>query len=222
LALHFGLWIASLEQTSVASSVALVTVHPLIVAISAPVVLGERVPRRLWLGVVLACLGSAVISLGDAGEPRRLAGDMLALGGGLAFAAYVIVGRGLRSGMDLPMYLALVYSFAAAFLLVASLAAGAPLTGFSTGTWAAFVAMALIPQLIGHSSFNWALQHVSATVVSATIVGEVAGSALLAWAVLAEPPPPTAVAGGGLILAGLILAGSSERRARRIREASAA
>jgi drug/metabolite transporter (DMT)-like permease len=215
LATHFALWISSLQNTSVASSVVLVTTNPLWVALAAPFVLGERIRTSLALGIGIAFLGGVAIAWGDAARGGDAAlGDVQALGGAWAAAAYFLIGRGLRDRFTLLAYVSLVYTVAGAVLLVATIAAGLPLGGYPSTTWLNLFLLALVPQLVGHSSFNWALAHLPATFVAGAVLGEAVGSALLAWAALGEVPPPATVAGGALVIAGLAVAAQGEWRGR--------
>ena len=211
LALHFAAWITSLALTSVAASVVLVTMSPFFVGGIAHFFLGEKLSRPLLLGMSIAMAGSVIIGLGDAGRGTHpLIGDLLALVGALAAAGYFVIGRRLRRRLSLVGYVFPVYGTAAiALLLVASLA-HAPLSGYSESTWLWLLLLALVPQLIGHSSLNWALGHLPATYVSLAVLGEPLGSTLLAWIVLSEAPTAPAVCGGALIMAGLVIAGQPQ------------
>lgn len=218
LALHFALWITSLEHTSVASSVVLVTTTPLWVSLAAPFVLGEKVPRAMYGGIAAALLGVLVIARGDVAIGREaLLGDVLALGGALAAAAYFLVGRGVRHRVPLLPYVSIAYGTAAVVLACAAVLSGAAMTGYSSETWSYLIAMAIVPQILGHSSFNWALARLSAPFVAATVLGESVGSTVLAWLVLNEAPPATTVVGGALILVGLFVAARTESRDGRPR-----
>ena len=207
LALHFAFWIASLSHTSVASSVVIVTANPILVAIAAHVLLRESLTRSTAVGISLGLAGGVVIALGDwdLGD-RRLYGDGLALLGAAAVAGYYIIGRDLRRSMPVLAYVAPVYGLAAVMLLASSGAADVPLSGFGAETYVYLVLLALVPQLLGHSSLNWALGHLPATLVAVAVMAEPVGATLLAWAILDETPPVTAVAGGTLILFGVYLA----------------
>ncbi len=212
LAAHFALWIGSLERTTVASSVALVTAHPILVAAAAPVVLHERGRPALLAGIVTAMAGVAVVALGDGRHGHHaLVGDVMALGGAVAFAVYVMAGRRARARLPLIQYVAIVYPVASLLLFGAMAISDVPMGGYSPRAWLWFSLMALVPQLAGHSSFNWALQHVSASYVSVVVLGEIAGSALLAWAFLGEAPPATAAVGAAMITSGLVMASVAER-----------
>ncbi len=214
LAAHFATWISSLALTSVAASVVLVTTTPLFVGLFGYLFLGESLSFRLVVGLLLAMVGAIVIGVGDAaGGTHQLTGDFLALGGAVTAAVYLLVGRRLRARLSLVGYIFPVYGTAALFLLALALIQGAPLGGYAPLTWLWLLLLALVPQLVGHSSLNWALGHLPATYVSLAVLGEPIGSTLLAWWLLQEAPPSSALGGGLLILLGLVLAGRPPRRA---------
>jgi len=209
LAVHFATWITSLEYTSVASSVVLVSTSPLWVALFAWLFLGEPLTPSLLGGLSLALGGSAIISFAEARSgvsPRPLLGNVLALGGALAVSGYWLIGRRLRRHLSLLPYVTLVYGFAALTLLAAAMLLRQPLTGFKTATYGWFLLLALIPQLLGHSSFNWALAHLPAAYVAIATLGEPVGAALLAFLLLGETPSVLKLAAAALIMAGIFLA----------------
>jgi drug/metabolite transporter (DMT)-like permease len=214
LALHFALWVSSLQYTSVASSLALVTTSPFWVALAAFVFLREKISALPAMGIVAAVAGSVVIGGGDfqLGGTGPL-GDLLALGGGTAVAGYFLLGRRLRARLSLLAYIAIVYAAAALCLLAAATLSGATSGCCSGQALGMIVLLGLIPQLLGHSSYNFALHRVSATTVSVATLGEPIGSTVLAALILRETPPPTAVAGGALVLAGIaaVLLGETKR-----------
>ncbi len=214
LALHFATWIASLASTSITSSVVLVTTSPLWVALLAPVVLRERLSRPAQLGLAVALLGGVAVVLGDSGTrtgggastPHALRGDLLALCGAWMMAGYLLVGRRLRGRLPLVPYVTLVYGIAAVLLTLAVVATRTDVGAVPRAAWGWIVLLALVPQLLGHSTFNWALRHVPATVVALALLGEPVGSAALAFAWLGEVPSRLTLAGAALVLAGVVLA----------------
>jgi drug/metabolite transporter (DMT)-like permease len=133
----------------------------------------------------------------------------------MAAAAYFLIGGRLRQHTPLVHYMALVYGLAALALVATCLVAGIALAPFPPTTWLVLVLLGLVPQVLGHGSFNYALGRLSATFVTAAVLGEALVSTLLAWGVLGQVPPAGTAAGGTLILAGLALAGRAEHRARR-------
>ncbi len=212
LAAHFALWIPSLAYTTVAASTVLVTTQPVWVALIGRA-LGETVSRRSVVGIGLALVGAVVISWGDLGLSRRAAfGDLLATLGAIAAAGYFLSGRNLRQRLSLPSYTGIVYTTCAAILAVVMLLADAPFTGFEPKVWGLFVLMALVPQVLGHTVFNYLLGHVEAGVIAIGVAGEPVGATLLAFLFFQEVPLWTAFSGGALILAGIYVTISAQSR----------
>jgi len=216
LALHFAAWITSLEYTTVASSVVLVSTGPLWVALASPLLLKEPPSSRVIAGMLMALVGGLVINIGDGyrafasladlAENRAVFGNGLALVGAWALAGYLMIGRRLRIGIPLVPYIFLVYGFAALVLLTAVAVNGQRLGGYAAATYLWIFLLALVPQLIGHSLFNWALRFFPAAMVSITVLGEPLGSAVLAFLVLNEAPGRLTALGGSVVLAGLVVA----------------
>jgi drug/metabolite transporter (DMT)-like permease len=206
LALHFALWITSLSYTSIASSVVLVTSHPAFVAVLSYFLWGERLNKRAVGGIAVALLGVALINYGGfAFGARAILGDLLALVAAFAMGAYLIIGKQLRARIDILPYLTIIYSGAAAMLLIAMVSAGHSFTGYSVTTYLMMGLLAVVPQLIGHSSLNLAARLVPVTVVSVAILGEPVGATLLGYLILNEAPKASEIIGGLLILAGIFV-----------------
>jgi drug/metabolite transporter (DMT)-like permease len=222
LALHFATWISSLQYTSVASSVVLVTTTPLWVGLLAPLVLRERAGKATYIGLALALTGGTVIGLSDAcnwqvGSIRCPAagiffggtaflGDLLALAGAWMAAGYMLVGRSLRKRINLVPYIFVVYGIAALLLVIIMFGMGESPLGLPPLTYLWMTLVALVPQLLGHSIFNWSLKYIPVSLVSVTLLGEPIGSTILAYFILQESPGWTKMIGAFLILAGIWLA----------------
>lgn len=207
LAGHFGLWIASLSMTSVASSVALVALNPLFVVLFARLLLREVVSPRVVAGMAAAIAGSLLIGGSDFRlGAAALAGDAMALGGAVAGALYLVTGRALRDRYPLLTYVLGVYGTAAIILVLVSLALGVPLLGYPPRTYFLFFLLAALPQLVGHTSFNYALRYLPASMVSLVILSEPVGATILAWWILSEIPRAAMIVGGVLVLVGVLIA----------------
>jgi len=216
LAVHFALWIPSLSYTSVAASTVLVTTQPVWVALIGRG-FGETVSRRTLVGIGLSLAGAIVISGGDFGLSRRAAfGDALALLGAVAAAGYFLSGRNLRVRLSLLTYVGIVYSTCALLLAGAMAVSGTPFAGFEPKVWLLFALMALVPQILGHTVFNYLLADVRATVIAIAVTGEPIGSTLLALAFFGEVPRWTAFAGGALILAGIYVTVAAQTGRQRV------
>jgi drug/metabolite transporter (DMT)-like permease len=218
LGLHFGLWINSLAFTSVASSVVLTSTAPIFVALISAAFLREELPRPLGVGMIVAMAGGIVVGLSDTctlrGCPplkeflqgQAFLGDALALAGAVALAGYYSLGRRLRASVSLVPYSFLTYGAAAVVLSLTVLAAQVSVSGFAPRAYVWFLLLALIPQLIGYTSLNWALKYLPATYVSVTVLGEPIGATVLAMFLLQEIPSALKLAGSALILAGILVA----------------
>jgi drug/metabolite transporter (DMT)-like permease len=207
LSLHFAFWIASLKYTSVASSVVLVTTHPIFVGIGSWLFLKERIGMNLVLGIALSVLGSGLISYGDMSLSKEaLMGDGFALLGAIAASGYLFVGRKMRKEQDLFSYIFPVYSTAGLILILLSLIFQKSYWGYSPSTYLFLFLLALVPQLIGHTTFNWALKYLPASMVAVSILGEPVGSSILAYFILGEGLTIWKVLGGISIFAGILIA----------------
>ena len=216
LALHFALWIPSLSYTTVAASTVLVTTQPVWVALIGRA-LGETVTRRTTVGIGLTLAGAVAISGGDFGSSAGSAfGDLLALGGAVAAAGYFLAGRRLRQRISLTTYVGIAYSTTALVLAVVVVVSGAPFFGFTPEVWALFAAMTLLPQIGGHTVFNYLLGHVEAGTVAIAVTGEPVVASILAFVFFGEVPAWPAVAGGALILAGIYVTISAQARIRSV------
>jgi drug/metabolite transporter (DMT)-like permease len=191
------------------------------VAILAPLLLNERLRGAAVLGLAVAILGGVVIGLSDACswnsglqcpqldqvmEGRAMWGNFLALIGALTVSGYLIIGRKLRAKMSLIPYISLVYGMCALALLMMMFLAGQSPLGYPARTYGWIFLLALFPQLIGHSTYNWVLRYIPATLVAVVTLVEPIGSAILAYFLLRESPSAGVLVGGALILVGIYLA----------------
>lgn len=142
-----------------------------------------------------------------------MVGDLLALLGAMAAAGYFLIGRQLRARLSLLAYVFPVYSTAALALLAAVGLGGAGVAPESPKVWLWLLLLAIGPQILGHSSLNWALRYLSATFVTIAVLGEAVGATLLAWWLLEEAPSAWSLVGGALVLSGIALASHAERPA---------
>jgi drug/metabolite transporter (DMT)-like permease len=230
LALHFICWITSLSLTSIASSVVIVTTAPLWVALLSPVFLKEKLGREVLIGLAISLVGGVIVSIGngcsviDSGidchalfsqnSSSALLGNLLALAGAIFSAAYIMVGRKMRGAIKLIPYTFTVYSSAAIFLLFGVIASRQHLFDVSSIYLPFLIALAIIPQIIGHSAFNWALKYLSASYVSIALLGEPVGTVILAYLFLKETPTILEIVGGVMIIGGVILASLAESKAQ--------
>lgn len=215
LAAHFASWISSLAYTSVASSAALVSTSPLWVGLASLLIFRERLGPAALAGILATLAGTALIGLSDSAgsaQPDPTLGNALALLGAAAMTGYLLIGRDLRRRLSVLAYIYVVYSTAAAILAAWAVIAGQAPLGLPPYAYLLLLGLALGPQLLGHTAFNYALSTLSATFVAVAILGEPIGSALLALLIFGETFAPLQLAGFVLLLLGIYLASRAERR----------
>ncbi len=209
LALHFATWITSLSYTSIAASTTLVNTSPIWVALLSWGFFREIPSRLTMAGIGLALLGGAVIGLGsNLSEETGQAwlGNSLAVAGALAVSVYYLLGReAQRRGFGLGLYVAVAYGAAALTLLPLPWLLGASYQGYPAATYFWIGLMALLPQLVGHTSVNYLVKWWPATLVSVLLLFEPLGASLLGYLVFGEIPSLQVLLGATIILAGTLL-----------------
>jgi drug/metabolite transporter (DMT)-like permease len=214
LALHFAFWISSLDDTSVMSSVVFVSTSPIFVGLASVFLFRERIKMPTVVGIAVSMVGAALIAFSDLGQSgtHSLRGDISALLGAAAASGYLLIGRRLRRRMSVTLYVGIAYVSAAFVLLAIAGVTATPLIGYSCEGYLWVALLAAGPQLLGHTSYNWALKYVSATFVTVTLLAEPIGATLLAVLFLSQVPSFLGLAGGAFILAGILLAARGESR----------
>jgi drug/metabolite transporter (DMT)-like permease len=203
LAAHFAAWLPSLSMTTVAASIALVTTTPIWTALISRLA-GIRLPVAVWWGLVLAVVGAALIAGVDVTvSVRAVAGDGLALLGGIFAAGYVLAGARARERLATSAYTVICYSVCAVVLAVAAVVVHVPLAGFSARDWWLIAAITFVAQLLGHTLLNLVLSRVGPTMVSLVILLEVPGSLIVALVLLHQAPPLLALPGMLAVVVGV-------------------
>jgi drug/metabolite transporter (DMT)-like permease len=231
LAMHFATWITSLEYTSISSSVVLVTTTPLWVSLYALVRYRQRMEVKIALGLVLVIVGGIAVtavevcsfqspgftcSLTQIGK-NPLLGNFLALFGSWMAAGYLITGKSIREKIALTPYVFLVYGTGAVLLVIFSISLhGSQIIQTPGPGWIWLILLAVIPQLIGHTSFNWSLKHFSTTLVSVIIQAEPIGSTILGIFLFHEVPTTFKWLGVIIILSGILVVSSNESHNQKL------
>jgi len=216
LAFHFILWFESLNYTSVASSTVLVTLQPLFAFIGTYLIFGERSTIRAIVSAFLAIIGCIIISWGDfqiSGE--ALWGDVLALLACALVTGYLLFGQNVRKRVSLITYTFVVYSISSITLFLFVIVKNEPLFPYSSFDWINFLLLAIVPTLLGHSLFNWAVKWISTNTISMTILFEPVGAIILAYIIFEESVIFTQWIGGAIVFIGVILFLNNERKLKK-------
>jgi drug/metabolite transporter (DMT)-like permease len=207
LAVHFILWISSIQYTDISNSVIFVAMQPLFTIILEYLFAREDLKEGAVIGIIMALIGSSIISIGDFYQlGDKLFGNFLALSAALFASSYLFIGRGVRKKLDYFPYLYILYSYAALFLGIGVYFFDLPFSGYGLNNYLIFLALAIGPTLIGHSILNFAVRYLSTSIVSLSILGEPIITTFLAWLLLNEAVRLTTIFGGAFILGGIYLA----------------
>ncbi len=180
-ALHFVAYVASLNFTTIAHSLAIVYTAPIFVAIFSAWFLHEPIRPRQWLGVLVAVLGVAILAGFEPNWSARMAvGDLLALLSAIMFGLYSVAGRQQRSSYPLFTYAVAVYGLAALWVLPAAAANFTP-AGYTL------------------------VRHTHATTANLIATQEVTLGILLGALILGEMPQFTEMAGVLVTLLGIVM-----------------
>jgi drug/metabolite transporter (DMT)-like permease len=185
LASHFVTWTAAVQRTTVANAMVFFNINPVFTATAAFFLFRERITWRLVVAIVVGVMGIAVIGLADLSlRPEVMDGNLLAVLCSLLFTVYFLVGKRLRQKLDTAVYVPTLYGLAAVFSMALLPLSDAPLVQYDKVTWLAFVLMALVPTMIGHTSLNAAVRYIDAGRISVLTLTEpvaAGGVAYLAW-----------------------------------------
>jgi drug/metabolite transporter (DMT)-like permease len=215
LAAHFALWISSLKMTSVASSVILVTAHPVLVAPVSFYFLKEKLSLINALGIAISLGGVGLLVIGNYGFAAfgldTLEGNILALLGGIAAGLYILGGRTLRKTVSTITYAFVVYAVGTIVLFIMCLTLQAPVYNLGMSDYAIILLMAVVSGIFGHTLYNWSLGYIRASIMSVALLGEPIGSSLLAYVIpwIHQEPSFYTIIGGGIILIGIYLTARS-------------
>jgi drug/metabolite transporter (DMT)-like permease len=216
LAAHFVAWIAAVQHTTVANAAVFFAINPVITATAAHFIFGERLGRRLLGAIGLGVLGIAAIGAADLRfSADQLLGDALAVLCSLLFTLYFLLGKRLRQQLDNRVYVTALYGVAGVVSFGALVALEQPVASYEPGTWLAFLLMALVPTMLGHTSLNLALRYMDAGRISTLTLSEPLLAGLVAMWAWGEKPGPFTLVGYALICASVLVTvrEPSDRRA---------
>lgn len=206
LALHFVLWFESLNYTSVASSTVLVTLQPIFAFVGTYFIFKEKISGKAILSAAIAITGSFIISWSDFQiGGSALYGDLLALIACAFITIYLLFGQEVRKRISLMTYTFIVYSISTLTLFIYVVAKGASFGPYPQMEWMWYILLALIPNFLGHTLFNWAIKYVSTNAISIAILFEPVGATILAFYIFNESLTSAQLTGGIIVILGILL-----------------
>jgi drug/metabolite transporter (DMT)-like permease len=217
VALDHGLLSTAVNYTRIANSTLMNNLASLWVAIFVFFVWREKLNSRFWAGLVFCLLGAVIVLGSDVGMSRdSLFGNTLAVISGVAYAAYFLVTQRGRASLDTLAYIFPVDLISALVLLGFNLAVANPLAGFDWATWGAFLGAGLLSQTLGYSAIGFALGHLPASVVSATLIAQPVLTTLLAIPLAGESLQPIQWLGGAAVIVGIALINFRHKKVEKV------
>ncbi|WP_058305786.1 DMT family transporter [Gracilibacillus massiliensis] len=218
LAIHFIVWFESFQYTSVASSVVIVTLQPIFAFLGTYFFFHEKFSAGTIISMLIAIFGSIIIAWGDFQIANEaLYGDFLAFLGAIFITIYFLLGQGVRTKVSVMCYTFIAYGIGAIVIIFYNLLMANPLVGYQPNQWILFIALAIVPTILGLNLLNWALKWVSTSVISMGILFEPVGASILAFFILGEFITWSQWLGGMIVIFGLLLFIASTRRTRKMK-----
>ncbi len=200
-------WHLAIMNTSVANATFLATLAPVWVVLGSGLFLGERVERKVFLGLALCLLGAAAL-IGDTWsfKPGQLDGDIYGVATSFFFGAYFIAVRRARRVYGAGRTLFLSSIVTALILLVEAVAIEDAMWPPVLSGVAALIALALVSHAGGQGLLSFALGHLPAAFSSLVIFLEAVAAACFGWVILGEAVGPIQAIGAVAIFAGIAVA----------------
>ena len=185
-ALDLTLWYTSLTLTSIANATLLVNTTSLSIGLWSWFTQGERLGWRFWAPAALALGGAGLVVRADLGQGEAVWGDVLAILGSFAYAAYLLVVKEARARCTALGAMAMATVGALLSLLAYALVMRVPLTGYPANAWWSFLGSAFVTHILGMTCIVWSLRTLRSTFAALALLAQPVGSTALAWLVLDE------------------------------------
>ena len=202
-------FMVGLLATTAINSSLIMAALPVVVALLGAALGIERPSLRLWIGILVATMGVALVIANQrvTFSSETLRGDLLVF---LAMVCWAVFTVGVRRvGRDLdPIWVTAVTTTAGTPGLLLAAARELPAVAWSNLSaliWVAFAYSALLAIVLAYMLWNYAVQGIggSRTALYNCLIPLVA--AAVAWVVLGERPGPGHAVGAFLVIGGVLL-----------------
>ncbi|MEP1215861.1 MAG: EamA family transporter [Marinobacter sp.] len=213
-AVYQGSYLLAVDLTGagIATLIAL-CLAPVLVAILAAPLLGEKPGLVTILALAAAIAGTAmlVISDMDSAGRLRLGGILVAVLAAFVYAGFTLTSRHTSTGT--PVFTtAFICFFTAALILLPVVAISGGFEGLDSlgpGQWLMVAYIGIVPTCLGYVSFFSGMKTTPATLSSIIVTLEPLFVALLAWVLLGEQLGVIGIAGALILTAAVIVASKS-------------
>jgi drug/metabolite transporter (DMT)-like permease len=211
-AADLAFWSSGVVLSGATNPTLLANTAPLWVGLGALFLFRERLNTMFWAGLLLAMVGAVVILGLDSLRAVSFGlGTLFGLFSGIFYGGYYLITQRGRETLDSLTYFWPAAVSSAVALLGLNLVLGYPLAGYPIRTCLSFIALALVSQILGYLSINYALGYLPASVVAPTMLGQPVVTAILAGPLLGEVLSLWQVLGGIAVLVGVYVVHRSRR-----------
>ncbi len=203
-AFDYGLWSLGIKYTTIGNATLLSNSASIWVSLVAIVLFHERFKPIFWVGLVLTIFGVSAVIRADFSQHHTFAyGDVLGLASGFFFAGYFLITQVGRQHLNSITYFWIMNIGCAMTLFMVCLSLNLPILGYSIQTYLIFVVVAILFQFLGYYSIVYALGHLTASIVSPTMMLQPVFASILAFSLLGEKMIPIQMVGGLIALIGI-------------------
>ncbi|KOV68934.1 membrane protein [Streptomyces sp. AS58] len=214
--LWFGVYMVALnwgeQQVDAGTAALVVNIGPILIALLAARLLGDRMPPRLLAGMAVSFAGAVTVGLSMSGRGgSSLLGVVLCLLAAVAYAGGVVAQKpalGRASALQVTTFGCLVGAVGCLPFAgqLAAEAAKAPLSATLN-----MVYLGVFPTALAFTTWAYALARTTAGSMGATTYAVPALVVLMSWLALGEVPGLLTLAGGALCLVGVAVSRSRSR-----------
>ena len=220
LGADIALFFSAVKLTSIANATVIGSLQPVVIAIVASRLFGERITSRsIGLGLV-ALVGALAVVLSAADDSgSSVSGNLLAVGALLSWAAYFVFSRQAKEKISAQEYTTGASVWTALINLPLALLFGQDLSWPNTSTWIWLLALTFGSGLLGHTMMNWSIQQIPLWISSTFTLAIPVVSAIAAWLWLDEPLTIVQIIAMGVVLAalaGIVTAQDGVKTRRRV------
>lgn len=211
--LGFAVLLNAGQQTVTAGTASfIVGTSPVMIAITAVVVLGERFGRISWFGAMISFLGVVVIAFGSGDRFSLEFGVVLVLGAAFAASAASIIQKPLLADLPPVALTAWILMLGVVPLLPVLPGAAAALTLAAPEVVWAVAFLAVFSTIIGYIGWSVALKRMPAGRAGSFLNGVPLAATAIGYLYLGEVPTTAELVGGLLALSGVIIVNAARGR----------
>ncbi|MBU6371305.1 MAG: DMT family transporter [Alphaproteobacteria bacterium] len=203
--LDLTLWHAALTHTTVLNATMLSNMTPVLAAAGGWLFLRERVSWGFALGAAIALGGAAVLTTSriGAGAGGGVTGDALALFSAVWYAAYLVILRVGRRGVDVRVAMLVTTLASLPVAVIATLATGEAWLPHTAQGWLVLIGLGVIVHMGGQGLIAYGVGRLPIALSTVILWVQPVAAAALGWVLFGEALGPLAFVGAALILAGV-------------------